>query len=400
MAFALHGSTTRERGRCPGAAPLAMFPSTINVALLLVPLAVCFAASGCLYTGRINSRPKVKIVPPAPPFARGQTVAIDAVFSDSDGDRLQFSWTVIPGACTPAPDPSKATAGSTSPPPFMFQLPHDAATTFCVWVQVTDSFGAQSAFDFVPLNTVNQRPVAAIDVQVPSTPNAANRYDLYSRFRVSAAGSSDPDGDAIATRRWTYTFPFQTPPPPLQAPSEPVPCSPTSPQDLVVCFDATDPGDYAVGLTVSDGLDDSMPATIVLRVDADHPLCVSSTQPATNASPLVLDPAEPKTFAVTGVIDDGSSLPAPTDGRPYTAPTFAWSLRRNDPNGPWEDLVGYDGQASLTLAAGTYVSGDTVDVRVVVSDGQEANHAVTMTTCDASCPPGCPSTAVWTVEYR
>jgi len=34
-----------------------------------------------------------------------------------------------------------------------------------------------------------------------------------------------------------------------------LPCSPTSPEDLVVCFDAgTFPGDYTVGLTVGDGI--------------------------------------------------------------------------------------------------------------------------------------------------
>jgi hypothetical protein len=155
------------------------------------------------------------------------------------------------------------------------------------------------------------------------------------------------------------------------------------------------PGDYKIQLTVSDGLMPSEPATLTLVVDADHPACVKTAEPATATSPIVLDPTtEAKTFSITEILDDGTPLPTPAEGA-HGTPTFAWKVRRNA--GVWQAIVGYDHIATLTLPAGSYVTGDKVDIDVTISDGV-ATHL--QPACDARCPAGCPQSAGWTVEYR
>jgi hypothetical protein len=144
-----------------------------------------------------------------------------------------------------------------------------------------------------------------------------------------------------------------------------------------------------VSLQVSDGTDDSS-ANVTLTVDPDHPPCISQTVPATDASPIVLDPMQEKTLAVSSVIDDGSPYPQPA----HVPPTFTWSLRVD--GGAWQEVAGF-GEPSLTLPADSYVSGDHVDVQAAVSDGV-TDHP--LATCDPRCQLGCVDTVVWSLEYR
>jgi hypothetical protein len=360
-----------------------------RVALLLAAglCALSVATAGCLYTGRINSKPSVMIFVPQGPLQRGQSVTIGAIGSDDDGDVLSYAWYVVPGDCT-TPLDARALPVSRTYPPFVYQLPRDEQSTACVWVTVTDPDGASAIAGGV-ISAGNRPPVATIDVQQPAT-NGFGTYDLYSVFRLGGGHSSDPDGDAIVSRTWTLV---SAPPVPTLAL---VPCSPTPPDDQVVCLDASSfPGLYVVELTVNDGFADSAPAEVMLTVAPDHPLCVALTDPMMGTTPIVWDPSEDKDFTVDNVIDDGAPFPPSMEGGEHYAPTFAWSLRRN--GGAWQDLVGFDALNKVTLPGGSFLSGDDVDVRVVVSDGV-ANHPVAL--CDPSCPAGCIDTVTWTVEYR
>jgi hypothetical protein len=353
-----------------------------------VGLALAVALQGCLlYTGPINEPPTVQIKAPGGTLVRGQTVTIDATARDPDGDPVTFSWLVDQGRCGPAPDPAAPTARSGYPPPFSFQLPAASDRFVCVWVTVTDSHGAASAPASAELTVTDQPPIAVIDVQQPAL-NGFGRYDLYSSFRLSAAGSIDPSGDAIVAHHWSLASSPPAFPNPATALSA---CSPTAPQDLVECLNVgAFPGDYVITLAVDDSTTSGAPVQKTLTVDPDHPPCIARTVPAPDASPIVLGPDETETLSVTSIIDDGSPFPGPA----HLAPAFTWSLRVD--GGTWQDIVGY-GEASLTLAAGSYLSGQQVDVRVDVSDGV-ADHPVA--TCDPQCSLGCITSLTWTVDYR
>jgi hypothetical protein len=375
-------------------AGLAMLIPTLTLTLAL--MLACLLVPGCLlYTGPVNTAPEVEILTPMGPFARCQMVKVVAQASDADGDKLTLEWSTSPGPCPQPPEraarPPTIFQSPADNPSFTLTLPPDMASTVCVWVKVTDGPGA-SKTKAIAISDENRPPTALIEVLSPTTKASSGRYELYSSFRISSARSSDPDhGDMIAARHWTLEGMPQnaTPSPKL------VPCSLTSPVDLVMCLDARGvPGDYIVQLIVNDGTTDSTPQRLTLTVDNDHPACINDTAPPLGINPVVQDPAEAKTFTVKSVLDDGAPYPTPPDGT-HRAPDFSWQLRRNA--GPWQPIVGFEGLPELTLPAGSFASGDLVDVSVAISDGL-ATHL--QPACNPGCPAGCPQTATWTVEYR
>jgi hypothetical protein len=205
--------------------------------------------------------------------------------------------------------------------------------------------------------------------------------------------SHDPDGDPIEDPHFGLA-PAGFPPAAMPTPAL-VPCPSKTPSDLLTCLDVGKfAGTYAVTLDVSDGLERSSMVTAMLVVDEDHPACVSSTDPATDASPIVLDPGEAKTFTIEEILDDGAPLPTPVDGV-HDRPTFTWKERRN--GGVWQTIAGTENVNALTLPGSTYATGDTVDVSVTISDGVSMHL---QPACDPRCPAGCPQSAQWTVVYR
>src|SRR5262245_8425585 len=130
MALGLH---FRRRGTRGG--PPKTMPTTTPILLGCVSLCMAIAA-GC-YTGRINRRPVVTILPLTGTTTRGQTVKINALANDPDGDRVRYSWFVVPGACEMPPAEGTPPTSQVDPP-FSFDIPREGGTAFCVWVTVTD----------------------------------------------------------------------------------------------------------------------------------------------------------------------------------------------------------------------------------------------------------------------
>jgi hypothetical protein len=378
----------RHRIVTAGRLPIMLLPT------LLVTL-VCLASTGCLlFTDAVNSSPTVHIVPPGGPFYRGQPIAITASVSDPDGDAVRLDWWTSMGDCPVPLALGAAPRGQVSSPPgdptFDYTFMPGAPATVCVWVLATDVHGA-TAFDAFPIASQNRQPVARIQLLEPTTRTSGGLFELYSTFHVSAAMSSDPDGDPLQDPQFVLGDDF---PPAAMPTPKLVDCPGVTPNPFVRCLYAGFAGSYSISLTVSDGLATSAPATMILPVDQDHPPCVSETNPSVAASPLVLAPSEAKTFTIVEILDDGAPLPTPADGA-HASPTFTWQVRRNA--GAWQSIVGYAEQASLTLPAGTYVTGDVIDVNVTISDGV-AMHL--QPACDPGCPTGCPQSAEWTVAYR
>jgi hypothetical protein len=367
---------------------------TISAVFLVLALA-CLAAPACLYTGVINTPPVVQIIPPTEPINRGETVMIAATAYDPDGGPVQLEWSTGPvGDCMVPLDVSKRPPTSYQSPPgdptFPLRFKPDDAESLCVWVLATDS---QRATKIVatPVMSVNRKPMAAITVVEPTAMASNGQYELFSTFHLSAATSSDPDGDPVSEPMWQLLdMPAAANPTPKL-----VPCPSEAPTDFLRCLDVGgNAGTYTIGLTVFDGHDRSDMATKTLLVDYDHPACVSKTEPATAASPIVLDPGKARTLAITEILDDGAPLPTPVEGT-HTPPAFQWQVSRN--GGAPATIAGYETLAALTVPAGSYATGDDVVVSVTISDGV-AMHLDPA--CDPRCPAGCPQTARWTLEYR
>lgn len=300
------------------------------------------------------------------------------------------------GDCPMQPDVSQRPPTEHVSPPndptFPVTLPSGDQMTVCVWVLATDDQGATD-FAAVPVSPVDRPPEAVITVLEPTATATNGFYELYSTFHLSGASSSDPDGDTIMAPMWQLLeMPETANPVPVLAPCPSA--TPTDLADFVQCLDVGGfAGKYTIGLTVSDGLRPGS-TTKTLFVDNDHPACVSKTDPAVAASPIIVGPDEARTLVIKEILDDGSPLPTPVDGT-HTPPRFEWKLSRN--GGAASTIAGYENQSALTLPAGTYATGDEVVVTATISDG------VTMhlePACNPGCPAGCPQSASWTVDYR
>jgi hypothetical protein len=375
--------------------PLAARDLMLLPALTLIVL-FSLAAPACLFTAPVNSKPQVQIVLPTGPYGRGQSIKVSATASDVDGGSIRLEWSTMPGECQPPLDVSQrpATTFQSLPndPTFMVTLPSGAQTSLCVWVLATDDQGATN-FDAKTVSSVNRAPDAVITVLEPTATASNGFYELYSTFHLSGASSSDPDGDMVVSPTWQILeMPDTANPVPTLAPCPSA--TPTDLVDFVQCLDVGGfAGKYTISLTVSDGMLTNT-ATKTVFVDNDRPACVSKTDPAVAASPLVVGPDEARTLAITEILDDGSPLPTPVDGT-HTPPRFEWKLSRN--GGAASTIAGFETLSALTLPAGTYASGDEVVVTATISDG------VTMhldPACNPGCPAGCPQSASWTVDYR
>jgi hypothetical protein len=368
-------------------------------ALMLV--LACLAAQGCLlFTTPVNTAPKVTILPPSDSTFRGKPITLIASVSDPDGGVIKLEWSTSMGACSQRLDASQRpqTMIVESPPgdpEFTFTFGPSDPQMVCVWVLATDPQGATD-LDARTISAQDRPPVAAITVLEPSTRTSGGLYELYSTFQLSAATSSDPDGDPIQKPTFQIlSFPDAAMPTGPGSKPQLVPCSSSMPSDFVQClYVGAFAGTYTVSLTVEDGLGMNAVTMTNLLVDQDHPPCVSDTDPKLDASPIVLDPSEAKTFTIKEILDDGAPLPTPAAGA-HAAPSFAWKVRRNA--GAWQPIVGYDTISALTLPGSTYATGDVVDVNVTISDGV-AMHL--QPACDPRCPVGCPQSSQWTVEYR
>jgi hypothetical protein len=366
----------------------------LNRTSILALVAACLAVQGCiLFTTTVNEPPKVEVLPLDGPAARGEKVPVRANASDPDGAPPRVEWSTGPADdCARPLDASKRPPSTYTSPmgtaTFPFTFDSDVPSRVCVWALAIDAQGA-TAVDAREIKSDDLKPVAAIRVLAPTKKTGSGHYELYSYFRLSATGSTDPDGDEISAPRWELAaFPDKAVPQPKL-----VPCPNTATNDFVRCLDAGGfAGDYTVELSVSDGLLRSDTTSLTLTVDDDHPACVAAAVPAT--SPIVLGPGESKAFSITKILDDGAPWPTPAEGA-HGTPTFSWRVRRNA--GAWQSIVGYEQLASLTLPAGSYATGDVVDVAVTISDGLAAH---TQTACDPQCPDGCPQSNQWTVEYR
>lgn len=379
--------------------------------LLSVPAVVCYrrrvpnrahaaaglvlAMSGCiLYTKPINSPPVVSIRSPGLIY-RGQIAVFTATASDPDHDMLELDWAHFDGPCPAPTNPLRPPVtfdfrGTTYP------VSPSTASQFCVWVVARDEHGAIAVANAQAMR-VNHAPIAHVDVQQPAR-NASGRYDLFSRFVLSAAGSRDDDGDTLGRLWKVENFPPSTT---ATLPKDPAEgCSPTNPKNMVQCFVADVDGTYVVSLRVDDGQASGLsdPFVVNLAVDPDRPPCIDDTEPAFLVAPtIVIDPDKDRRFEVRHVSDDGDPYPAGDFGRAR----FSWSVRHG--SGAWDPIEDYELNA-FTLPKGTFGIGESGKLRVEARDRHAGDVDRSLAPCGDSdlCAlrPGCYQRVTWNLEAR
>jgi hypothetical protein len=140
------------------------------------------------------NRPPVANAGPAQTVNERTTVTLDGTgSSDPDGDALAYQWIPPPGITLS--DPSAAQ------PTFVAPDVGTAGQTFRFTLLVRDTFNASSAAATVDITVTN--------VNRPPTANAGPDVTVKEGSLVILHGSgSDPDGDAIASFRWTAQSPI------------------------------------------------------------------------------------------------------------------------------------------------------------------------------------------------
>jgi hypothetical protein len=304
-----------------------------------------------------------------------------AMASDPDHDALSYQWTYDEGPCVGAAPRSVLIPGGST-----FQVNHPALGPFCVWLRVSDPYGAASGLAFREATVVNAAPEVMLTVQQPGG-NPLADFPLYSNFRISAAATRDVDQDPL-TRHWSWVaFPDAS------ATVLDAACAPTAPADLAACFHADVPGKYQLALEVSDGSLTGQNSVTVSVAD-DAPPCLRA--PGSELPRRVADPAAAQQFSVTAA-DDGD--PWPPANPSYAAagfPVFAWRIRRN--GGDAQTVAG-TGLDTLPIAPGQFTVGDRAEITVEVADRKRRSldGCGAAPTCELN--PGCAQRATWTVEF-
>jgi hypothetical protein len=374
-----------------------------RAAALFVPL-LALAAAGC-FTDPINHKPSVTISGPDTPALRQQASTFHASATDPDGDAIHYQWAVETGDCSTPPDASD------------WQVPPDETTfmvagnqtngPFCVWVTATD---AHNAIDIVHLSVTpqNQPPTANLKVVSPDalpTLSGDFGYPLYGTIELSALGT-DPEGDPLTTIQLDLDQK------PGGSTAMITSCPPTTPDPTNAshyCFTADVPGAYDVSYTVSDSQATNK-TSIPIHVNLDRPPCIRSSMPdyMTLMQEVTLppptnpasDPMPLPTFTIAQVDDDGAPWPKSAHG----GTMFRW-YKSTDDGQTYIPLSNNDGIPFLPLAStGVYKIGDTVKLRVEVTDGNSTNDAALALQPaqeDVYQPVnGCVQRVTWSIDFR
>ncbi len=176
-------------------------------------------------------------------LTNGDTVILDgSASSDPDGDALTYAWSVVSGAAT-IQDPTAVK------PTLVYQGSNTDGTDEVVEVELVVSDGAASSkADTVSITFQDNRaPVA----DAGSDLSGINAGDVVT---LNGGGSSDPDGDAL-TYQWTQ----------VSGPQVTL-SDATSVSPSFTAPDVTSESTLTFQLVVSDGSDQSPPATVSVAV--------------------------------------------------------------------------------------------------------------------------------------
>ncbi len=291
--------------------------------------------------------------PPLADAGAGQTVATSTVVrldgsrsTDADGDSLAFSWRLMR---RPALSQARLSSVSAVSPTFVVDVPGTYVARL-----VTHDGVSMSRAATVTIDTRNSAPVASAGPD--------RTVAVGSVSRLSAAGSSDVDGDELA-----YAWSLQSAPRGSRA----VLSNATGLQTAVV---VDRPGRYIARLVVSDGLQHSAPAYVVVDTRNSAPAAIARAIHAGDVASTVR-------------LDGSGSTDVDGDGLSY-----AWALTARPPGS--RAAISNSGSVVATFVAdvaGTYVA------QLTASDGTVESASVTVAITAAGAAPTAVAGAMQTV---
>jgi hypothetical protein len=350
--------------------------------------------TGCLlYTDPINVKPQVVIHAPEQIF-RGQPATFTAMATDPDQDpaTLRLEWFEGQDGAPCPTDADEAVRDQTARRGVSRDLILERKTLgrFCVWVVVTDRYGARG-FAAHPAEVRNRAPTATITLINPTLAGATTSdplaIALYSDVHLSGATSEDADGDRLDFR-WTLIGPKGQPVTPSKCLIDAVEAS--------VCFRADAPGAYRVDLLVTDGIDESKPARQEILAEPDAPPCIRETDPPVGLRQIVRFADAETTFEVRRVEDDGDPFPAPP-GR-TTDSAFVWQYREG--NDDFERTTATS-LSTFGFPPNRFRPGAELEVRLQYFDRVRNRDLRTCALDQPVCElrPGCYQWVTWTVRF-
>ena len=320
-------------------------------------------ATGCFYVDPINERPSAEIVRDSIDLPyRGQAAKVHARFDDPDGDSVTLSWGAH--ACSAggiACDAETFETGTT--PDFAPVVPatrndhtKTAVGALRITLEVIDHWGAIArpeqelvldVQDHAPSLTL-QRSGREID----------NHYPVTVPIRISA-GYGDLDALDKVTLKWALFAAPGSQVEMLQAwPGTPI----VGVEERILVPDIE--GVWTVRVTATDDQQQVTVKDISMSVAEDQPPCIGALDPGTPEATIIVD--APRRFAVLTVDDDINVYPAPPANDLFLrAAHFTWSIA--GPSGGYEPITGLVSH-DLVIDPANYQPGDTLDVRVDVSD--------------------------------
>jgi hypothetical protein len=328
---------------------------------------------------RIYAEASVWLAPPAPvasagldrSVGEGTKVFLDGTASrDPFGQALVFSWTQLPTVTVGLIDANTPTPSFTAP-----YIGANQTLTFRLTVRDPDGYIGSDDVNVTIVNT-NNAPIADAGDDGTVKPGGVARLD--------GSHSYDPDGEAVSFQ-WSQTAGPQVT---VDVPE----ADPARPRFVLLATDAVTVGQaIEFELKVFDGKEWSAPDRVAVRI-------VENSAPVANAG-------DPQTVDEGRVVHLDGTASADPDGD-----TLSFSWEQVPGAGPPVILVGADGARPQFTAPAVAPGGETIKLRLTVSDNDPVNPKAASTDLSVAIrnindPPSCdlarPSVPVlWPPDHR
>ena len=395
----------------PGAGPTLAFQAVAGGKTVALPwtnvkrlaLMLVLAVPGCFYVDPINQRPSVTIreQTEGTPF-RGDSVELQAVSQDPDGDEVLYTWRTY--ACTtgddPTPDCDAEPYDTSGLGDYFVTVPTtriDGVTPVRALRVILDAKDAVGA-----VAKPEQQLVIPIGDHAPALEvRQDSRHDFVIDSHIALfADVADPDdGPDGVTLVWDVFSPATQPAFELLDASPPshLPGHRGEAKSLV----PHGTGSWDVRVTATDTLGQATVQDFVIVVATDEPPCIDASSPLAQAGET-LPLFEATQFEIPVVTDDLDTYPPQLADADAGVAGFSWSLKTNAGARVPLAIAGN----GVALDPTSFHSGDILELRVEITDRQP--RQASFDACpdvDATCTfnpidTSCAQRQTWRVEVQ
>lgn len=365
---------------------------------------VLLAASGCFYADPINQRPSLDIHQTAAgDVFRGDTVELEAVMNDPDGQLVYPTWRAYLCTDETTCDGEPYFAGFDDR--FVFTVPPERmdqkvpVRALHILLEGQDTFGATAKpVQQLWIGVRDRAPTLELQtnsryVNVLGQPVVGTPVDFYAKV-------GDPDDwPNVPTLAWTVYSPSNQPAYTFDDIAVPPTPGDTTHAQFGKRLVSQGTGDFMIEVTAMDTQGEPFTQTATVTVGVDMPPCLMSLSPIVAPTGSALPITDPTLFQVHVVKDDLDPYPTIADAIRGTT-KFTWSLL--PPGGTTRQvLTGVTGN-SVAIDPASYQPGDIVELRVEIADRN--NTPITCAdgnpTCSVISDNTCIQRQTWRVEVR